>query len=808
MLPTEKKKSSEIKSPFSQGNPKSKGYPQSSIFHQDSSIINDEENIISKFNQAYSKKNTSSDFIKTTYSIIPKSFSLKKNIKIPFVMNITPLSNSPGDPPLPIAEGDTQTPFPQCRNPKCGAYINPFVEINDEEEIWKCNICKNINKMTESYYDIDDKFFLNNGTYEFITNNVKDVLIKDRPKFSSCNYYFLIDISLSSVNSGFTQCVLETIKDIINNNFFENYENIEIKACIITYDEKINFYPINIKNENENNISMLILNENMENLFLPTNKDLLLVDLKKYKNKFIHILENIQTLINSENYTSSKEATKFFETVKICDMIGDKKNGKILIFSGSNLSKLYLMNSTDEKNNNNDSINNKYRHTDGGKIGKLGISISLHGISVNIFQALNTNFFTNIKTLNQLMINTNGNLFFYKNFEPSLHYKSLYNQVSKIFQNLNVYEAGLKLRFSHKFGIKDYITPVLLYNKEIIYFPNLDSEQNYSFNIEMNYKGKTRNSIDINDKTDSSEDYIINDDFMYMQVALMYIRGDGKKIIRVYNLCFPVSSKPEDIYNSINPEILGSINAQLMVLEIYRNKQLKDSVINYEKNFYDIMKAYFNNMNMAITKKDLSDNMKTFVLYILGIFKNCLFNKNEKGFNNDIDITNFYFSKIQKMKIDEILCFIYPRIYPLNNILDGNNFPNIINTDWNSMENNGNIFLIDNGFYLILYIKNNLEKNYLLNLFDVDDINKINYMEINEENFFVDNDNNSLKNKIMNFIDSIRSSKTLIQNLKFIFEGYNDSNGKIIKEILIEDNFNKEFPLTYEKFFNKIIFES
>ena len=84
MLPTEKKKSSEIKSPFYQGNPKSKGYPQSSIFHHDSNIINDEENIISKFNQAYSKKNTSSDFIKTTYSIIPKSFSLKKKYKNSF----------------------------------------------------------------------------------------------------------------------------------------------------------------------------------------------------------------------------------------------------------------------------------------------------------------------------------------------------------------------------------------------------------------------------------------------------------------------------------------------------------------------------------------------------------------------------------------------------------------------------------------------------------------------------------------------------------------------------------------------------
>ena len=100
------------------------------------------------------------------------------------------------------------------------------------------------------------------------------------------------------------------------------------------------------------------------------------------------------------------------------------------------------------------------------------------------------------------------------------------------------------------------------------------------------------------------------------------------------------------------------------------------------------------------------------MLYILGLFKNCLFNKNDKGINNDDDLTNYYFSKLQKFKIDEILCFIYPRIYPLDNILTQNetvSFLQMINNNKESLINSGNIFLIDNGFYLFLYLK--IQKN-------------------------------------------------------------------------------------------------
>ena len=64
--------------------------------------------------------------------------------------------------------------------------------------------------------------------------------------------------------------------------------------------------------------------------------------------------------------------------------------------------------------------------------------------------------------MNQLIINSNGNFFLYRNFSPELHYKNIYNQIHKILQNQNVFESSLTLNFSHKIKVKDYITPCLL----------------------------------------------------------------------------------------------------------------------------------------------------------------------------------------------------------------------------------------------------------------------------------------------------------------------------------------------------------
>ena len=796
MIPPPKK---EIKSPFSSGNSNLKP-----INYQNYSL-NQDENISTR--EKYSQYNSSSIFIKPTYTTIPKSSYFKKQIKIPFGINLTPLNNSSEENPIPVIDYGNSYDIPRCKNPKCGAYLNPFVEFINNGDQWECNICKNINKTMEYYYNSVEeqklKPELNMGTYDFI--NYKDSWNKERPPIFTC-YYFLIDISQSAMSTGFAQCVLESLKEAIINDFFYNSENEnennDISLCIITYDEQINFYPIDIKFDNKNNINVLTINESYKDLFLPINKEYLLVNLKKYKNKFIQIIENIQSYITNENYIPPKEATRFFDAIKICDLIGDKKGGKILIFNGSNLSKLDLMNKNTSENNDtndyNDSKSRKYKNSDGGKIGKFGISISLHGLSVNIFLASKT--YTNTRTLNQLIINSNGNFFFYKNFSSEMHYKSIFNQIRKVLQNQNIFECGLKFKFSHKFSIKDYITPVLIYNKNMVFFPNLDSDQSFSFILEMNYENNY----------ESSDNYTINDDYTYMQACLSYNNGHGKKLIRVFNYCFPVSNNAYDIYNSINPENIGIISMQRVIMNLYRNKNIVECVNKFEKKFFEINMYYFNNLNMI--KKELSEEMKLYALYTLGVLKNCLFNKNDKGINNDDDLTNFFLCKMQKLKIDELSCFAYPRIYALNDVLNNNNnennFPSIINDNMESLINNGNIFLIDNGFYLILYIRNDIDKNIIWNLFEVNELKDINLENINESNIFDYSENkNEIKNKIIEIIDTIRNSKALFQNLKFVFEGINDQKGKIINENLIEDNYNSQYPLTYEKFFNKILFE-
>ena len=115
-------KSNSIKSPFFSNN------KQSNLSHYNDNYILNQNNNISTFDKKYIKYNTSSDFIQTTYSVFPKSTELKKQISIPFALNIYPLSNF-SDYPVLVFDYSKSYEFPRCKNPKCRAYINPFVDL-------------------------------------------------------------------------------------------------------------------------------------------------------------------------------------------------------------------------------------------------------------------------------------------------------------------------------------------------------------------------------------------------------------------------------------------------------------------------------------------------------------------------------------------------------------------------------------------------------------------------------------------------------------------------------------------------------
>ena len=753
--------------------------------------LNKSNKIEEIYESKYNKFNSPKEYLRPTINIFPKSEIQMNQLSVPIGLIISPTSSFAQEGDIPILNYGENNDVPRCKNEKCKAFINPYVKFVNNSENWECNLCKCIKK-TEDYYfkyidnngmsiNKDTKIELNNGTYEYILN--KSYWKNDRIPNTPI-YYFLIDISYKAVQSGFSQCILETIKDCINNNYFYGYEIFNIKICIITYDNSIHFYSVN---PNASQFTMLSVND--QDIFIPTNKNNLLINLKENKNKIIQIIESIQNFLLNQNI-EIKEATKTFDAIKSVNLLGGILGGKVLLFSGSNVNLLEEMN--DPKDNEDDKNINQNLERGAKKLSQLGIKLTYNNFSVDVFQSCNE--FIKLLSLNQLCDNSNGNIFFYKNFNPEIHYKNIYNQIKRVLTNEMQLEGTLKLRFSNGYYIKEYMTSVLLYNRRLFVFPCHDVDQKYSVLLSI----LTQEELEENELTNKFDDYI------YIQSCLLFSQGDGTRRIRVHNLCLPVSSNNKDIFESIDVECLSAFYAQKLIHLIYRTRNLTNSVIQIENNFYSLINEYFNNSNSL--KRELNSKMQLFILYFLGILKLNLFNRNnDKGYLNDIDLSNYFRLRLLRSNVEEIIVFIYPRIYILDECIElkKGEFPEIIN-DSIEFFNKGNLFLIDNGFYFILYFKKNIYNIICQDIFGVNSFDEINYFEVNESTIF-DNDNNygKYKMKISEIINGLRSTKSLFQDLYFVFEGINDEN--IFKELLIENNYNKTYPFDYNTFYDKII---
>ena len=123
--------------------------------------------------------------------------------------------------------------------------------------------------------------------------------------------------------------------------------------------------------------------------------------------------------------------------------------------------------------------------------------------------------------------------------------------------------------------------------------------------------------------------------------------------------------------------------------------------------------------------------------------------------------------------------------------------PDNIATRESEMTNDG-LYLIDNGYLLIIYVRKNVNPYILKSLFEVEDLQYLS-INVNEENDFGNLDD--FKERIMNIIDYIRGGKSLFQNLIFAFEGTNSE--KIVKESLIEDNNCNWYKMDYETFYKR-----
>ena len=803
-------------SPFSQNtnpSPQMQNYPSQIPQNNFNDNSTEEEymQIKNDFESNIKPLNCSSEYISTSTNIFPSNIETLNKLSLPISISLCPMKNTGME--IPFINYDNKN-IPRCPNRNCRAYLNPFVKFIDGGEKWICNICGQINN-TEDYYfcdvdkngkrtDINEKPELCCGSYEFFAN--KSYWKKGKNP-TEAMFFFIFETSNGAIDNGFFNACVESVKDVVSNESFYNGNNIKIS--IITYNLGVDFYSYN---EKYSQPQMLTVND--EEMFLPTSKDNLIFSVQKDKDKILQILDLIQNTFNKNNQNiinnNCKDSIHIFSSIVGAYLIGKNLGGQIILFSSSNiLNTLPNMNGGYDKNMTKEQL--AYSALDKKKLRNIGINLTNENIGCNIFASADSQI--NTFTLNQICEYTNGHLYFFKKFNMDLHYKNIFNQIRRVLTRPIAWEGVNRTRFSLGYRISSYSTPILITNGDLFVFPTTDSDQNYLFSVSPP-PSKTEDGEGSEKKNDFNQDFSKKENYVYIQSALLYSYGDGTRRIRVHNLCLPITTNIKYIYNEVNSEILATHYLKDTIDKLYKTKNISNAIISTDtqfKHFIDKVMSSQYKMN-----KELLPNLEYLPLYMIGMFKHRIFCKEEIEKNYDIDISNFLRISLQKLSSQEILSFIVPSIYSLHELENDKNIgtynsetgefnmPNMVSSNKSSMEDNG-LYLIDNGYLLIIYVKHGVSAYIIKNLLGVDDLRSLNFV-INEDNIFGEKNSNEFNDRIKNILDYIRGGKSLFQNLIVVFEGAGGE--RIINESLIEDNYCPWFPMNYTNFYKKYIQEN
>lgn len=340
----------------------------------------------------------------------------------------------------------------------------------------------------------------------------------------------------------------------------------------------------------------------------------------------------------------------------------------------------------------------------------------------------------------------------------------------------------MRTRVSGGYKISNYLTPVLISHGDLMRMSTLDEDQ--TFTVILDFKNTSSSSTTPGSTGNSSsqkldDQSIFNntpdsDPFIYIQSALLYTHPDGSRRVRIHNLCLPTSKKLMEIHEGIDCEMVASTYLKTLIDRTFKTRKLVNSILSVENNFKSLMASVFST-NHSYTK-ELPNNLEYLPLYFLGILKHRVSCKDEIGLKIDIDISNYIRIKLLRMSVTEVINFVYPKFFQTHHLTidkslgtqddEGNVFlPKITSTHSKSLENDG-VYLIDNGFALILYVKLYTDRGLLKALFGVESLTDIK-AAVTENNLFT---SDPLNQRLQSIVDYIRNSKTFLQNVLVVFE--------------------------------------
>uniref|UniRef100_A0A8I3N206 SEC24 homolog C, COPII coat complex component n=2 Tax=Canis lupus familiaris TaxID=9615 RepID=A0A8I3N206_CANLF len=663
--------------------------------------------------------NASPRYIRCTSYNIPCTSDMAKQAQVPLAAVIKPLARLPPEEASPYVVDHGESGPLRCN--RCKAYMCPFMQFIEGGRRFQCCFCSCINDVPPQYF-------------QHLDHTGKRVDAYDRPELSLGSYEFLATV------------------DYCKNNKFPSPP-----AFIFMIDVSYNAIRSGL---------VRLLCEELKSLldFLPreggTEESAIRVGFVTY-NKVLHFYNVKSSLAQPQMMVVSDVADMFVPLLdgflvnvsesravitslldQIPEMFADTRETETVfapvIQAGMEALKTLFQPQT-------------------GAYQTLAKECVAQGCCVDLF--LFPNQYVDVATLSVVPQLTGGSVYKYACFQVENDQERFLSDLRRDVQKVVGFDAVMRVRTSTGIRAVDFFGAFYMSNTTDVELAGLDGDKT----VTVEFKHDDR----LNEESGA-----------LLQCALLYTSCAGQRRLRIHNLALNCCTQLADLYRNCETDTLINYMAKFAYRGVLNSpvKTVRDTLITQ---CAQILACYRKNCASPSSAGQLilPECMK-----LLPVYLNCVLKSDvlQPGAEVTTDDRAYVRQLVTSMDVAETNVFFYPRLLPLTKSpIESATEPPAVRASEERLSN-GDIYLLENGLNLFLWVGASVQQGVVQSLFNVSS-----FSQITSGLSVLPVLDNPLSKKVRGLIDSLRAQRS--RYMKLIVVKQEDKLEMLFKHFLVED---------------------
>eukprot|EP01028_Stygiella_incarcerata_P011353 TRINITY_DN637_c0_g2_i2.p1 TRINITY_DN637_c0_g2~~TRINITY_DN637_c0_g2_i2.p1 ORF type:complete len:1023 (-),score=238.34 TRINITY_DN637_c0_g2_i2:882-3950(-) len=611
-------------------------------------------------------------FCQMSFECLPASAATAVKLGVPVGGVIQPLAM--GDVPC-VNFGSSGVI--RCR--RCRTYINPYINFLDGGRRWQCNVCRLVNDLPADYFcpldvsgkrtDLEHHPELTHGCVEFVASEQYMVRPPQPPV-----YVFVVEVTSSTLTSGFTQDAFSAIRDMIDHLPGKG----RTQVAFVTFSSSVHLYTL--KSGDDGRAQQIVMPD-VADPFVPVPDDLL-VNLSECETAVHELMEHIPSV--SVSSSSESERVAFGAAVKVAVNIMESIGGKMCVFASSlpanGVGK--LRGREDVRIYGTDRESTLFQPAKEGEFYRdLAIECAKRQVSIDLF--LGPHAYMDVASVSQLSRFTGGTVRMYSSYRSQTHRNTLSADVRRTLSSSIAFESVMRIRCSMGLKAGDFTGNFFLRSNDLMAVPNI--QEDHAIGFHFIYTGSSIPTTQV-----------------VVQAALLYTSSRGERRIRVQTMLLPVSSNIRDIYASADATCCAALIARQAAVDALlgkaslasiRNTRIQDLVLSLLRTYRTTGGAPQPGSQLILPGK-----LTILPLLTLGLLKHAAF-RLDTDVRADERITAL--CTLSVMGIHDMLPYVLPRLFLLHPT-DGSLPPKNVPLSRSHLDKDF-VYVLDDGQKMIVY---------------------------------------------------------------------------------------------------------